>query len=168
MPAGYATRCKACNSPHRLKIEYWHEKDGLSNRAIQAKLKAEFGEDISSVAIGNHLVEHYNVQADAREKYYQSQGQIEKDASGRLTDLQILDELIQDNHIIHTGLRAQLKDLSNKLSVPLPAVQMLNGVSAEICRAIKTKQEILGEDPGSRGAETFLELIRLAESDDNV
>lgn len=168
MPSGYSSKCKTCNSSHRLEIEAWHEKEGLSPEAIEIRLKS-LGESISYRAISNHFVNHYNVQAEAREAYHQSQEQIQKDATGRLTDLQILDELIQDNHVIHSGLRKQIKDLENKFSVPLPAVQMMSGVSAEICRAIKTKQEILGEDPGSKGAETFLELIRCAEdsSQDN-
>ncbi len=163
MPAGYSSQCKVCNSPNRLQIESWSKKDGLSSRAISSKLKA-IGEEISHTAINSHMAEHYDVQAEARERYYQSQREIEKAAGERLTDLQILDELIQDSHIIHQGLRKKIKAMGENsiLSVPLPVVQLFNGSAAEICRAIKTKQEILGEDPGSKGAETFLDLMKLA------
>jgi hypothetical protein len=157
MPAGYSSQCKVCNSPSRLEIEAWSKKDGLSSRAISQKLAA-LGEKISHSSINTHMVEHYNVQAEAREQYHQSQEQIKKDAEGRLTDLQILDDLIQDGHIIHVGLKEQIKGLKDKFSVPMPAVQMLNGVAAEICRAIKTKQEILGEDPESHKADAIESL----------
>lgn len=155
--AGYSAKCKTCNSARRLEIEAWHE-DGDDPRAIEIKLKA-LGEDISYVAIRSHLNNHYNVREAARERYHQSQQQMDVAVAERLTDLQILDELIQDNHIIHSGLRSQIRDLKDKFSVPMPAVAMLNGVATEICRAMKTKQELLGEDPESHKADTLLELI---------
>lgn len=159
--AGYSAKCKTCNSARRLEIEAWHE-EGDSAQAIEIKLKT-LGEEISHTAILKHLNNHYNVQEAAREKYHQSQQQLEKDVGARLTDLQILDELIQDNHIIHSGLRSQIKDLDDKFSVPMPAVAMLNGVSDALCKAMKTKQELLGEDSGSHTATSFLELVELAE-----
>jgi NADPH:quinone reductase-like Zn-dependent oxidoreductase len=155
--AGYSSKCKTCNSARRLEIEARHE-EGNSPEEIEVWLKS-LGESISYNAIRNHLQAHYNVQEAAREKYHQSQAQIEKDVVGRLTDLQILDDLIQDGHVIHVGLKEQIKELDDKFAVPMPAVQMLNGVAAEICRAIKTKQEILGEDSESRKTDTLLELI---------
>lgn len=151
MPAGYSVKCKTCNSSLRTEIEAWHVKDGMDFIAISLRLKG-MGIEISDRALSAHFNNHYNVQTDAREQYHQSQEQIKKDAEGRLTDLQILDDLIQDGHIIHVGLKEQIKGLKDKFSVPMPAVQMLNGVAAEICRAIKTKQEILGEDPESHKA----------------
>lgn len=158
--AGYSAKCKTCNSARRLEIEAWHEA-GDSAQAIEIKLKS-LGEEISHTAILKHLNNHYNVQEAAREKYHQSQQQLEKDVGARLTDLQILDELIQDNHIVHSGLRAQIKDLADKFSVPMPAVAMLNGVSDSICKAMKTKQELLGEDGTSKQADA---LQTLSEAD---
>jgi len=158
MPSGYSAKCKTCNSARRLEIEAWHVKDGMSPEAIEVRLKG-LGEQISYRAISNHFVNHYNVQAEARAKYHESQAQIKQDAAEWLTDLQILDELIQDNHIIHSGLRSQIKDLDNKFGVPMPAVTMLNGVSDAICKAMKTKRELLGEDSESHKADTLLELI---------
>lgn len=169
MPAGYSAKCKTCNSSHRTEIEAWHVKEGMDFIAISLKLRG-MGVEISDRALSAHFNNHYNVQTEAREQYHKSQEQIAQDASERLTDLQILDELIQDNHVIHAGLRAALKGLVDEdkiLSVPLPAVQMFNGASAEICRAIKTKQEILGEDGGSKAAETFLDLMKLATDPDS-
>jgi len=162
MPAGYSTKCKTCNSPLRTKIEAWHTKDGMYFIAISLKLKG-MGIEISDRALSAHFNNHYNVQTEAREQYHKSQEQIAEDANARLTDLQILDELIQDGHVIHSGLSKQIKELEDKFSVPLPAVTMLNGAATEICRAIKTKQELLGEDGGTKATESFLELIELAE-----
>lgn len=153
----YSSQCKTCNSARRLEIEAWYV-GGEDPRSIEIRLKG-LGEEISYNAIRSHMKNHYNVQKAAREKYHQSQQQLEKDVGARLTDLQILDEIIQDNHIIHSGLRSQIKDLDNKFTVPIPAVSMLNGVSDAICKAMKTKMEILGEDPESHKADTLLELI---------
>jgi len=58
MPAGYSSRCKVCNSQHRVEIEKWAKEDGLSARVISAKLKEEFGEEISYKSIWQHLNEH--------------------------------------------------------------------------------------------------------------
>lgn len=164
MPSGYSSKCKTCNSARRLEIEAWHEKDGMSPEAIEVRLKT-LGESISYRAISNHFVNHYNVQEEARERYHKSQEQITEDAKTRLTDLQILDELIQDGHTIHKGISEQIK--GNPTDVSLPVVQLFNGSAAEICRAIKTKQEILGEDGGSKAAETFLDLMKLASDPDS-
>ena len=41
----------------------------------------------------------------------------------------------------------------------MPAVAMLNGVSDALCKAMKTKRELLGEDSESHKADTLLELI---------
>ena len=167
MPAGYSAKCKTCNSSHRTEIEAWHVKDGMDFIAVSLRLKG-MGIDISDRAISAHFNNHYNVQTEAREQYHQSQEKIVEDAKIRLSDLQILDELIQDNHVIHVGLKEQIKKLKDKFSVPMPAVQMFNGASAEICRAIKTKQEILGEDPESHKADTLLELINAVyDSEEN-
>ena len=142
-PAGYSARCKTCNSARRLEIEAWHE-DGKTYDDIEIILKS-LGESISSVAIRNHFISHYNIQSAAKERYVQSQMVMEVAIEKRLTDIEILDSMIQDNNIIRSGLSAQIKDMGNKFSVPMPAVAMLNGVSAEICRAMKTKQDLLGE-----------------------
>ena len=165
MPSGYSAKCKTCNSARRLEIEAWHVKDGMSPEAIEVRLKG-LGEQISYRAISNHFVNHYNVQAEARAKYHESQAQIKQDAAEWLTDLQILDELIQDNHIIHSGLRSQIKDLDNKFGVPMPAVTMLNGVSDAICKAMKTKHELLGEDGSSKKAGAMQSWVDLMLEDE--
>jgi hypothetical protein len=167
MFAGYSSQCKVCNSPKRLEIEGWSKTDGKSSREISVMLHGE----ISHTAINSHMKEHYDVQAAAREEYYKSNENLEKDAKKRLTDIQILDELIQDNHILHSGVIKEVKDITNKAALPMPMVSLLNGTSTEICRAIKTKMDLLGENPGGKAAESFMDLIRLASesrsSEDN-
>ncbi len=157
MPAGYSSKCKTCNSPHRTEIEAWHVKDGMDFITISVRLK-RMGIEISDRALSAHFNNHYNVQTEAREQYHQSQEQIVEDAKARLSDIQILDELIQDGHVIHAGLRQKIIGDKNYYSVPLPAVTMLNGVATEICRAIKTKQELLGEDGLSKQANAMESL----------
>ena len=104
------------------------------------------------------MKDHYNVQAAAREEYYKSNENLKAEAKKRLTDIQILDELIQDSFEIHSGLCSQIKEVTNKMAVSLPAVSLFNGTSAEICRAIKSKQELLGEDPESHKADALQSL----------
>ena len=158
----YSPLCKTCNSARRLEIEAWCV-GGEDPRAVEIRLKG-LGEEISYNAIRSHMKNHYKVQEAAREKYHQSQLQIDHDVAKRLSDLEILDELIQDNHIIHSGLRSQIKDLDNTFSVPMPAVAMLNGVSDSICKAMKTKQELLGEDGQAKQADA-IESLNDAEID---
>ncbi len=164
MPAGYSSRCKVCNSSHRTEIENWSKEGGLSSREISSKVLSLYDEKISHNSIATHLTEHYDVQAEARDQYYKSNENIKADAAKRLSDLEILDAIIQDNHIIRSGLTEQIKEQSNKMGVPMPAVTMLTGVSSEICRAIKTKQEILGEDGASKQADA-IESLSEAELD---
>jgi hypothetical protein len=149
MPSGYSTKCKTCNSHIRLEIESWHVKEGKDFITISLKLR-ERGIEISDRAIAAHFNNHYNIQKEAKEQYILSQEQIKEDVAIRLSDLEILDGLIQGNNIIHIGLRKQITDLQNKFSVPMPAVTMLNGVSDSICKAMKTKQELLGETTGDK------------------
>jgi hypothetical protein len=175
MPAGYSSRCKSCNSPHRLKIEAWH-KDGKSPEAIEVLLRSKFDEMVSYKAIRNHLNEHYNVPAEAREQYQKSQANIQKDAEERLSEIEILDSIVSGKHKLHQKLE---KIISNQLKGPdeieefrelpkIPAayVTLYTGCAAEIRQAMKTKQELLGEDSGSKKAGAMQSWVDLMLEDE--
>jgi hypothetical protein len=180
MPAGYSSRCKSCNSPNRLKIEEWHSKDGLSDRAIQARLKSEFGEDISYVAISNHFSEHYNVQAEVQEQYNQSQVNLQKDAGERVSEIRVLDDIVESKHKLHQMLE---KIFSSRLAsllegaekgeeppelpkLPMAYVSLYTGCAAGICQALKAKQELLGEDSGKKKADAMQSWVDLMLEDE--
>lgn len=174
MPAGYSSRCKACNSHLRGQIEAWKVKDKLNTSQIELKLK-DMGEPISRRALDNHFAEHYDVKAEVREQYNKSQVALERDAGELLTEIQILDDVVAGKHHLHQTLE---KILSNRLKglgedeegltelpkLPLAYVSLYNGCAGEIRQCLKTKQELLGEDGNTKAAESFLELIELAES----
>ncbi len=175
MPAGYSSRCKACNSPLRSQIEAWKVKDKLNTSQIELKL-AELGEPISRRALDNHFAEHYDVKAEVREQYNKSQVALERDAGELLTEIQILDDVVAGKHRLHQTLEKILsnrlkdlveekgEDLDDLPKLPLAYVSLYNGCAGEIRQCLKTKQELLGDDGNTKAAESFLELIELAES----
>jgi hypothetical protein len=171
MPAGYSSKCKSCNSAHRLKIEAWH-KDGKSAEAIEILLKETYGEEISSRAIRNHINEHYNVPAEVQKQYHKSQVNLEKSANERVTEIQIIDDVVAGKRVLHQKLE---KILTNRLKgledteeprdlpkLPQAYVTLYIGCASEIRQFLKTKQEILGEDSGTKKAnamETWVDLM---------
>lgn len=171
MPAGYSSRCKTCNSSHRLEIEAWH-KEGKSAEAIEILLKEAYGEEISCRAIRNHISEHYDVPAAVQEQYHRSQANLERDAGERISEIQTLDEVVAGKHRLHRTLE---KIISNRLEgleeseeieelpkLPQSYVQLYNGCASEIRQCLKTKQELLGEDSGAKKAqamETWIDLM---------
>jgi hypothetical protein len=172
MPAGYSSRCKTCNSPYRLQIEAWH-KDGVSPFGIETRLRA-LGEKISYHAIENHFQEHYDVQSVVQEQYYQSQANLEKEAQERVSEIKILDDVVQDKYRLHQMLdglfKSKLAGLSESETpgelpkLPLSYVSLYTGCASEIRQTLKQKQEMLGEDPTSKEATSWTELIASVHS----
>ena len=165
MPAGYSSRCKVCNSQHRVDIEKWAKEDGLSARVISAKLKEEFGEEISYKSIWQHLNEHFDVKAEVREQYQKSQQQYQRTVKKRLSDIEMLDATISDNFELSQATTAWLKDLIEKRGkIPLSLVQLREKLQSEMRQAIKQKLELTGDDPLNNVADA----LRLLWSDDDV
>lgn len=165
MPAGYSSRCKTCNSPHRTQIEKWKE-DGMSTLQISLKLR-EMGEPISCPALENHFAEHYDVQAEVREQYYRSQAALQQAAGERVSEIQALDELVSSRLMLHRMLErilaSRLADPEDDLpKLPMAYVSLYTGCASEIRQCLKTRQELLGDDPDSRKASSLAELVLLA------
>ncbi len=93
MPARYSFMCKVCNSPHRLDIERWAQEDGLSSRAISRKLAAEFEENIGHKSVWQHLKEHFDIKAEARELYAKSQEHMRGMVEKHVSDIEKLDAI---------------------------------------------------------------------------
>ena len=171
MPAGYSSRCKACNSPLRLQIERWKVKDGLKTTEISLRLK-EMGEPISRPALDNHFAEHYDVQSEVQEQYNQSQVALSQAAGERVTEIQILDDVVTGKRTLHQKLEKILTNRLNGLEdtkeprelpkIPQAYVSLYVGCASEIRQFLKTKQELLGEDAGAKKAkamETWVDLM---------
>ncbi len=172
MPAGYSSRCKVCNSQHRVEIERWAKEDGLSPRMISAKLKEGFGEQISHKSIWQHLNEHFDIKAEVREQYQKSQEHCQKIVEKQLSDLEMLDATIADNFELSQATTTWLNDLINKRGrIPQPLVQLREKLQSEMRQAIKQKQELLGDDPESKKADAVQSLVDLmmlaSDSDDS-
>ncbi|ADQ06495.1 conserved hypothetical protein [Caldicellulosiruptor hydrothermalis 108] len=164
MQAGYSARCKVCNSPHRAEIEKWIKEEGISIREVTRRL-AEKGEKISHEAIRRHIAEHFNVKDSVKEQYKKSQEQFEKLVEKQLSDIEILDSIIQSNFELHRATGAWLKELVNQRSkVSLSLVQLHEKTASEIRQAMKTKQELLGNDPLSNVADVL--SVLWSEDDD--
>jgi hypothetical protein len=173
MPAGYSSRCKACNSPIRLQIEAWHD-EGLGSRTISARLR-ESGERISDRALDNHFAEHYDVQAEVQEQYQQSQANLQQAAGERVSEIKMLDEVAQDKYDLHQKLGKILTNMISGLEgseglkelpkLAMAYVALYNGCAAEIRQALKTKQELLGEDGEAKKAKALESWVDLMLED---
>ncbi|AEE95301.1 hypothetical protein [Mahella australiensis] len=162
MSAGYSSRCKVCNSQHRVEIEKWAKEKGLSPRAISSRLKEECDEDISYKSIWQHLNEHFDIKTEAKEQYQKSQQRFQKAVERRLSDIEILDDTIADNFELSQATTAWLKDLiKQRKNPPMALVQLREKLQSEMRQAIKQKQEILGDDPESKKADAVQSLVDL-------
>lgn len=159
MPAGYSSRCKICNHPRRAEIEQWH-LDGASFREIERRLEGS----ISFAAIRNHFVEHFNVKEEAALQYQASQQQLEQAAAQRVSEIQLIDQVIARSAKLNAVAGARIQEHLDRGEKPPKALVDLYGVTAaEIRQHAKTKQELLGETPADDLADV---LMKLVEDDD--
>lgn len=165
---GYNAQCKICNCEYRAQVEQMRE-DGASYKQIVDFL-AEHGVTLSKPAVKRHFDTHFAPRNEAAKRYYEeSQTVHEQAVRKRLTDLEMLDATIQANFELHQGAKAWLEERIHDGGVYMkakPMVDLLTGTASELRQAIKLKAELLGEDPVSRAAETWAELIGLVEADD--
>lgn len=172
MPAGYSARCKVCNSPHRVLIEEWARKEGLSPRAISQRLAAEFGEVISHKGIWRHLRDHFDVKAEARDLYEESKGKMQELARKQVSEMEELDGAIERAAALNKKVAAVLDGMlpdadgdesrrAMALRIPRSLVELYSSTSAELRQHVKQKQELLGDDPGSKKADAVQSLVDL-------
>lgn len=176
MPAGYSSKCKTCNSPLRTEIESWHV-DGMSDFAISRKLR-DMGESISDKSLTNHFTEHYNVVKEAEQKYHESQANLEKDAGERVSEIQVLDDIVSGKQKLHKKIETILsnrlmglenvEELRELPNLPATYVALYAGCASGICQAMKAKQELLGEDGAGRQAKAMETWVDLMMEDDNT
>lgn len=179
MPAGHSARCRVCNSPHRAQIEDWIA-EGLSPREIAVRLAA-FGESLSHVAIWRHKTQHFDVRAEAALKYAQkqrelseaerarlaeAQARLDKAAERRVSDVERLDDLIARNDELHRRALAWAEAIVEaRDKLPKALVDLIAATGSEVRQAIRTKLDLLGDDPASRQADaiqTLVDLVALA------
>lgn len=172
MPVGYSARCRVCNSAYRTEIEKWCKEESLSPRAASARLLEQYQEKISHKSIWGHMQEHFDVRAEAREQYHRSQAQMQHLAEKRVSDIEMLDEIAAGSFELNLAARAWLQELVDQRypKIPKALVDLVSVTAAEVRQHMKTKQELLGDDPMSRladGVATWAELVEASAVDDD-
>jgi len=170
MGLGYSSRCKICNSEHRSEVERLRQQ-GESYRAIQQWLK-ERGVKVSVAAIKNHFDEHFPVQKEAAERYYEQSKAVFEDAvEQRLSEIEMLDRVMAVEYELHQATGAWLAELvKQRVRLPMALVALHEKTASELRQAAKVKDELLGNDPMSRladGIATWAELVQAVEEDDD-
>jgi len=164
MPAGYSARCRVCNSPHRVEIERWCRDEGLSPRRAAARLLEEHGEKISHMSIRQHMRDHFDVRAEAREQYRRSQEQFEQQVAKQLSDIEMLDQIARGNFELYQAARAWLAELVEaRERVPKALVDLLEVTAGEVRQQLKQKADLLGEDPLDDLSQVLLALADVAD-----
>lgn len=188
MEVGYSARCKLCNSEHRAEVERRKEQ-GDSLAAIVAFMK-QHGESISKTAVHRHFVEHFPVKQEAAKRYAeQSQTVLTEAVDKRLTDVEMLDELIARSMRMNAAAMDHISESLNtdypvllKNGKPLldaeykpvmrkgvPAKQMVelfNGTAAEVRQALRTKDDLIGDGENDKPTRVMIvdDLDELDES----
>lgn len=165
MPVGYSARCKVCNSPRRAEVEKWVKEEGISVREAARRL-AEHGEKISHEAIRKHMIEHFDIKAEAREQYQRSKEQMQQLVEKRVSDIEMLDEIARGSFELNKAARAWLQELVQERNkkIPKALVDLISTTAAEVRQHLKAKQELLGGDP----ANDIADALRTLWGDDDV
>jgi len=171
MLAGYSARCKVCNSPHRAEIEKWCKEEGVSTREAARRL-AELGEKVSHEAIRRHMIEHFDVKAEAREQYQKSKQQMQQLVQKQLSDIEMLERVSAENYELSRQTLAWLTRFCAEQGKAPPSalVNLHEKLTAEMRQAIKQKMELLGDDPLSRvadGIATWTDIVKAADADED-
>jgi len=146
-------------------------QEGQSYRAIQQWLK-ERGLSVSVPSIKNHFDEHFPVQKEAAERYYeQSKAVFEEAVEKRLNEIEMLDRVMATEFELHQATGAWLAELvKQRVRLPMALVALHEKTASELRQAAKVKDELLGNDPMSRladGIATWAELVQAVEEDDD-
>ena len=170
MPAGYSSRCRVCNSPHRTEVEKWCKEEGLSPRGATARLLREYGEKISHQSVWKHMDEHFDIRAEVKEKkerhlkivreqLQKSEEQLQQAVIKCLSDIEMLESTAIENFNLSQATTAWLMELvEQKTKIPLTLVQLREKLQAEMRQAMRTKAEFLGDDPQSRLVDVFRDM----------
>jgi len=144
-------------------------QEGQSYRAIQQWLK-ERGLSVSVPSIKNHFDEHFPVQKEAAERYYEQSKAVFEDAvEQRLSEIEMLDRVMAVEYELHQATGAWLAELvKQRVRLPMALVALHEKTASELRQAIKQRAELLGDDPMSRladGVATWAELVQAAADD---
>jgi|GEM_PF-6590080 len=124
--------CKVCNSPHRAEIEELYFVKGWGCRRISKYLYEKYGEDISHVAIYNHMKNHVSEEL---------LNKIEDEISKACEELynRIAKSIGDDFKILGEIIEISMRDLRN----PKATARMKEVAGKNIFNAMEMKHKIL-------------------------
>ena len=182
MKVGYSEKCTICNSEHRAIVEKWAAEEGLSPRVIATKLNDEYGFEVGYKAIWRHLKNHFNVDAEAAERYgdnpdfkppepgseaetqyRKSRGYMDEAANKRIKDINRLDEVAEINFKLHKETDKKLRDLmaaakknkNKRPDIPKTLVDLHSNTASEMRQALKAKMDILKVDTPEKNSDAI-------------
>lgn len=154
----YSAACKVCNSEHRAEAERRY-RGGETYTGI-AHWLASVGVSVSIESVRRHMHKHAGIADEVAKRYAEkAAAEAEKAVQRRLSDIEILDDIIESNHRLQKAAQLWAQDvLQERGKLPQPLVQLLQVTASEARQAMKTKRELLGESPVDALADALQEL----------
>src|SRR5690606_37372945 len=118
-------------------------EEGLSPRAASARLLEQYDEKISHKSIWQHMTEHFDVRAEAREQYQKSKQQMDRLVQKQLSEIEMLDNVMAVEYELHQATGTWLKELVEKRArLPMAVVALHKETAAELRQAANAKAEL--------------------------
>lgn len=189
-------RCKICNSDQRAEIEDYvrENKEGKSWQDLAAYLYKDLGLKISGTTLWTHMRSHCDIKDEVLKEYAlarmkdtsedrrswldgdpellaryedESREAAEFHIANHVEEILKLDELIRRDFELYALTADRLSDqLKSDRPPERESTQLLKALNANINTCMKTRMALLGEDAGSRVAdsiETWLDLMHKIE-----
>lgn len=118
---GYSTRCRPCNSAHRVEIDA-KLLAGESTRAVSTWLAEIHGEKIPHQALTNHRAEHLDVRAEAAAQVAAAAPVFEAAVAKIVADVAVLDEVASIALDVARTLAPHVRNSAAKVSQPTATV----------------------------------------------
>ncbi len=163
---GYNPRCKLCNCELRADAEKLHEEGASLQQVVDFLAKHDV--TLSKAGVKRHFDTHFAPKDEAAQRYFeQSENVMEHAVVKRLTDLEMLDSVIERNYRLNalatenieesftTDHQVFLKNgrpaidpetfepIKRKYPPAKPIVELLTGTASEIRQAVKLKKDML-------------------------
>lgn len=136
---GYSSRCKPCNSPHRVEIDR-RLLAGDSTRSVSEWLATQ-GEQVSHKSLLSHRTEHLDARAEAAARVAASEPVFEAVVTKIVADASVLDEVAG---IALRTAKALEKTVSDPEQHPSMAVVVaFNGALSNARAAAVQRHELL-------------------------
>ena len=164
---GYHKSCKICNCEQRADVEAM--RDGGASLQQVVDYLAGYGVALSKPAVKRHFDAHFAPREEAAKRYAEKSAAVmEQAVEKRLTDLEMLDNMILANYGLHAASLSWARDaVHDRAKLPQALVQLITGLSSETRQAMKAQLEILGENAPNAIADALRGLWDDADVNDD-